>query len=311
LRGTAIARSHQEVCTVPPLLLACLAYIDVALPGSTLGLLWPSMRLSFGAPVGALGILLVPGIAASVLASALTGRLRPGTGTLAAAGTLLTAVALAAETLAPWLWVMAIGTVLFGLGFGVLDASLNAHAARHFGARDINWMHASYGLGATIGPVLVTALLSAGRGWREPAAQAGRGDEADLGGQRHQVRVRRVHGHELGERPRPGEARLGLPRAHLGVARPAVLARAAAAGERHRDPVPGPPLRHLGPGRHHSPGELVPAAAGSAGSAAEPPAASRTAARSRTWSRPGRPRPAREPATCTSPRPALLPRARI
>ena len=37
-------------------------------------------------------------------------------------------------------------------------AALNAHAARHFGARDINWMHASYGLGATIGPLLVTAL---------------------------------------------------------------------------------------------------------------------------------------------------------
>jgi len=152
---------------VPPLLLACLAYLSVALPGSTLGLLWPSMRLSFGAPVGALGILLVPGIAASVLASALTGRLRPRTGWLVAAGTLLTALALAAETLAPWLWVMTLGTVLFGLGFGALDAALNAHAARRFGARDITWMHASYGLGATIGPVLVTALLSAGHSWRQ------------------------------------------------------------------------------------------------------------------------------------------------
>jgi fucose permease len=167
MRGTAIAHSHQEVRTVPQLLLACLAYLSVALPGSTVGLLWPSMRLSFGAPVGALGILLVPGIAASVLASALTGRLCVGMGWMVAAGTLLTALALAAETLAPWLWVMVIGTVLFGLGFGTLDAALNAHAARHFGARDINWMHASYGLGATIGPVLVTMLLSAGRSWRQ------------------------------------------------------------------------------------------------------------------------------------------------
>jgi hypothetical protein len=43
-------------------LLACLAYLSVALPGSTLGLLWPSMRLSLGEPVGALGILLVSGL---------------------------------------------------------------------------------------------------------------------------------------------------------------------------------------------------------------------------------------------------------
>jgi len=151
---------------VPALLLACLAYLSVALPGSTLGLLWPSMRLSFGVPVGALGILLVFGITASVISSAAAGRVSVRTGPLVAAGTMLVAVALAVEALAPSLWVMAIGTVLFGVGFGTIDTALNAHAARHFGARDINWMHASYGLGATIGPLLVTALLSCGLGWR-------------------------------------------------------------------------------------------------------------------------------------------------
>ena len=152
---------------MPAFLLACLAYLGVALPGSTLGLLWPSIRLSLGQPVGALGILLVPGIAASVISSAVTGRLRVPAGPLVAGATLLIALALAAEALAPSMWVMAAGTVLFGIGFGALDTALNAHASRHFGARDINWMHASYGLGATLGPLLVTALLSAGRSWRQ------------------------------------------------------------------------------------------------------------------------------------------------
>jgi fucose permease len=157
----------RSFLTVPALLLACVAYLSVALPGSTLGLLWPSIRLSLGQPVGALGILLVPGIAASVVSSAVTGRLRLSAGPLVAASTLLIALALAAEALAPSMWVMIAGTVLFGVGFGALDTALNAHAARHFGARDINWMHASYGLGATLGPLLVTALLSAGRSWRQ------------------------------------------------------------------------------------------------------------------------------------------------
>jgi MFS family permease len=151
---------------VPAFLLACAAYLSVALPSSTLGLLWPSMRLSFGAPIGALGILLVFGITASVISSVATGRVSVRTGPLVAAGTMLTAVALALEGFAPSLWVMAVGMVLFGLGFGAIDAVLNAHAARHFGARDINWMHACYGLGATIGPLLVTALLADGLGWR-------------------------------------------------------------------------------------------------------------------------------------------------
>ena len=43
---------------MPAFLLACLAYLGVAMPGSVFGLLWPSMRLSFGVPVGALGIVL-------------------------------------------------------------------------------------------------------------------------------------------------------------------------------------------------------------------------------------------------------------
>jgi len=153
---------------VPALLLACLTYLGVALPASTLGLLWPLMRLSLGEPVGALGFLLVFGVIASVMASAATGRIlsRVRVGPVVAVGTLLSAVALAAGALAPSLWVFAGGIVVFGLGFGLIDSALNAHAASHFGARDVNWMHASYGLGAIVGPLLVTALLSDGITWR-------------------------------------------------------------------------------------------------------------------------------------------------
>jgi fucose permease len=126
------------------------------------------MQLSFHEPVGALWILLAFGVTASVISSAATGRLlsRARVGPVLALATMLAAVALAVEALAPSLWVFTGGTVLLGLGFGAIDSALNAHAASHFGARDINWMHASYGLGATIGPLLVTALLSNGLSWR-------------------------------------------------------------------------------------------------------------------------------------------------
>ena len=132
---------------------------------------WPQLRRRLARHlIGRLGSYsrqFRPGIAASVISSAVTGRLRLPAGPLVAGATLLIALALTAEALAPSMWVMTVGTVLFGLGFGALDTALNAHAARHFGARDINWMHASYGLGATLGPLLVTALLSAGRSWRQ------------------------------------------------------------------------------------------------------------------------------------------------
>jgi fucose permease len=153
---------------VPPLLLSCLAYLTVALPSSVLGLLWPSMQLSFHEPVGALGLVLIFATTASVISSAATGRIlsRLAVGPLLPIGTTLIALALAVESVAGSLWVFIAGTVVFGSGFGAIDSALNAHAASHFGARDVNWMHASYGLGSALGPLAVTALLSDGLGWR-------------------------------------------------------------------------------------------------------------------------------------------------
>ena len=148
--------------------LSCLTYLGVALPGSTLGMLWPSMRLSIHEPVGALGIILVAGVAASVASSTITGRIlsRVPVGSLLAAGAALVAAALAVEAAAPALWLIVIGSAVFSTGFGMINSSLNAYAATRFGPRDINWMHASYGLGATLGPLLVTALLGSGSSWR-------------------------------------------------------------------------------------------------------------------------------------------------
>jgi fucose permease len=148
--------------------LACFAYLAAALPSSAIGLLWPSMRISISQPVGTLGVLLALGVAASVVSSVATGRVLPrvGAGRLVGPGTALCALALAVEATASSLWPMAIGFVLFGIGFGVTNSTANSHAARHFGARQINWMHASYGLGATIGPLVVTVILGSGLGWR-------------------------------------------------------------------------------------------------------------------------------------------------
>lgn len=153
---------------MPPFVLSCLAYLGVALPGSTLGILWPSMRVSLHEPVGALAIVLVAGVVASAISSTVTGRIlsRVPAGPLLAGGAALVAGALAVEAVAPALWLIAVGSAVFSVGFGAIDAALNAYAAGHFGARQINWMHAAYGLGATIGPLLVTGLLAAGAGWR-------------------------------------------------------------------------------------------------------------------------------------------------
>src|SRR5690606_26152127 len=53
-----------------------------------------------------------------------------------------------------------------GVGGGAIDAGLNAYGATHFSARTLNWLHAFFGLGTTIGPLIVPAVLDAGMIWR-------------------------------------------------------------------------------------------------------------------------------------------------
>jgi len=149
--------------------LGFLTCLFVAFPGSTLGMLWPSARLDLHAPVGALGVLLIVGTAASVVSSVVTGQLmtRLPVSLFVTAGTALIAGALALEALASSLWVFAGGCLLFGIGFGAVNSGINTHAAHHFGPRDITWLHAGYGLGAMIGPLVVTAVISSGLSWRD------------------------------------------------------------------------------------------------------------------------------------------------
>jgi fucose permease len=56
--------------------------------------------------------------------------------------------------------------LLAGLGAGAIDAGINAFAAARFSPRVVSWLHASYGVGAMLGPLLMTALITSGLGWR-------------------------------------------------------------------------------------------------------------------------------------------------
>ena len=65
-----------------------------------------------------------------------------------------------------WLVVMlvAFGS---GVGAGVMATGLNAFAAVHFSARQMNWLHGSWGIGSTIGPLLITiVVIDLGLDWR-------------------------------------------------------------------------------------------------------------------------------------------------
>jgi MFS family permease len=149
-------------------ILVLLAFFAIALPDAMLGVAWPFMRATFDQPLAAMTLVLPFGVAATLASTIgwtwLAARL--GLGRLLTGSIVLSTVALLASALAPGYWLILICAVLFGLSAGAIDAALNAYAARHFGPRLINLMHAAYGIGAATSPLAVTAIVSAGASWR-------------------------------------------------------------------------------------------------------------------------------------------------
>jgi fucose permease len=149
-------------------LLAYLAFFSIALPDSMLGVAWPAMRISFQQPVSAAGVVPPLGVAATLVSTTCSGYLlnRIGLGRLLSASTLLSAVAMVVSATSPTMGVFLVSVLLLGLSGGAIDATLNAYAARTFGPRRINFLHASYGVGAAASPLIVTAVVQTGATWR-------------------------------------------------------------------------------------------------------------------------------------------------
>ena len=53
----------------------------------------------------------------------------------------------------------------YGLGAGSVDAALNNYVALHYESRHMSWLHCMWGVGTTIGPVVMGVALSGGLSW--------------------------------------------------------------------------------------------------------------------------------------------------
>jgi fucose permease len=156
-------------------LLALLAFLSLGLPDGVLGVAWPSLRRSFALPMSHLGVLLAAAmvgyLGSSVASGALVGRL--GLGRVLVASSVVSAASAVGYALAPHWGVVVASAVLAGLGAGAIDAGVNAFAAARLSPRVTTWLHASYGIGATLGPLLTGTVLTATGSWRAAYALVG------------------------------------------------------------------------------------------------------------------------------------------
>ena len=148
--------------------MASLAFVALGLPDGLLGVAWPSIRRDFGLQLDALGGLLVSFTSGYVVSSAVGGRLvsELGLARLLAASCLTTAASLVGYALAADWWLVVLFGVSAGAGAGGIDTGINTYAATHHGPRMLNWLHACYGVGAAMGPAIMTVVFAAHLSWR-------------------------------------------------------------------------------------------------------------------------------------------------
>lgn len=147
---------------------AFLMFIVLGLPDGLLGLAWPSIREEFGLPLDAIGAFLVAFTVGFMLTSFNSGALveRLGVAQLMLLATVLRGAAMIGVLVAPsWAVIVALGGFM-GAGTGMIDAALNTYVATYQNNRLMNWLHAAFGVGATIGPLLMTVLFSMDLDWR-------------------------------------------------------------------------------------------------------------------------------------------------
>ncbi|PSL40075.1 fucose permease [Planomicrobium soli] len=150
------------------LIIIYLAFISLGLPDSLLGVTWPVMQPEFGAPLETAGLLFMVIAGGTIVSSLASGFLlkRFGTGKVAFVSSFMTAAAILGFSFSPslvWLFLCAIP---LGLGAGAIDAGLNHYVAAHYKAHHMNWLHCFWGVGATLGPIVMAAFISGNSTWR-------------------------------------------------------------------------------------------------------------------------------------------------
>ena len=145
-----------------------IAFIGLGLPDTILGAAWPLMHQDLSAPLSAAGILSIIASLGTIVSSLLTPKFLRilGTGKLVAYSIAVTAIASIGFGFADSFPVLCLWAIPMGIGAGAVDVAMNNFAAIYLESKHTNWLHASWGIGATLSPAILSCSIMFGNGWR-------------------------------------------------------------------------------------------------------------------------------------------------
>ncbi|MCM3109400.1 MFS transporter [Lederbergia lenta] len=150
------------------LIIIYMAFISLGLPDSMLGAAWPVMQPEYGLPLETAGFLYMVIAGGTIVSSLLSGKVIKmiGTGKVTVISVFMTAIALLGFSFSSSLIWLIICAIPLGLGGGAVDAALNNYVATHYKAHHMSWLHCFWGVGATLGPIIMSVFISGQFSWR-------------------------------------------------------------------------------------------------------------------------------------------------
>ena len=144
-----------------------LSFISLGLPDALLGAAWPNMYPEFQVPVSYAGMISMIIALGTIISSLQSDRLtrKFGTGKVTAVSVGITALALWGFSISHSFILLCLWAIPYGLGAGSVDASLNNYVALHYASKHMSWLHCMWGIGATLGPYIMGAVLTGGTTW--------------------------------------------------------------------------------------------------------------------------------------------------
>lgn len=140
----------------------------MGLNAGLLGVAWPSIRASFDISLDAIGTLMLLSRIVSLVISFNSGRMisKIGLGSLLMISCIVGGLGFLGYAWAPAWWIMVLFGVVSAAGSTMVNTGLNTYFATNVGAGLMNWLHACFGLGGTVGPVMMATVLNMGGSWR-------------------------------------------------------------------------------------------------------------------------------------------------
>lgn len=142
--------------------IAFFSFINIGLSAGMLNIAWTYMHRSFDRPLDALGILLGASTLGYMSIVFFNGRIiqKIGIGTFLMIGAGLAAFGSLSIAAAPT-WELFLTAAFFSsMGVGMIDGGVNTFVSGRYKTSHLNWLHACFGIGTTIGPLLMTLIVA-------------------------------------------------------------------------------------------------------------------------------------------------------